>query len=197
MYNSALLFNPSQAEDIQYLNGDNPETSSGWEYKRQYAGHTHQAGSFLKWEDEMKAVRRAGSVGNTAVIATNHLSRIMSLTGTNMMTNPQRYALIVLHVMGHNAGLDHSTKEKEAGNWFSPITTGSGLVRRINDGFSYDDVVFGSSKAAKVFRNFTKSYFNPYGWNGNPNNSLFLMDSIFKNNYLDLFLRFSKNDYKN
>ncbi|AFM02645.1 RHS repeat-associated core domain protein [Bernardetia litoralis DSM 6794] len=202
MYSDATFFNPTVL-DLKSLKGSRIEVASGWTFSRKYAGSSNSSRGYRTWEDEIKIMRYNNSVGNTAAFATNLMkTQLIDIVGS--MTKPQRYALAILHVMGHNAGLDHVNDTSKGitndeinmiENWESPITTGQGLARRIYDGLvSYDDLVFGTSKSSKVWRSFVKGYFNPYAWNGNLNNSLFLMDSILRNEHLDLFFNFSKHD---
>ena len=96
------------------------------------------------------------------------------------------YSYVVLHVMGHNAGL----ADPKNRNINSPMASGSYLVDFINGRGTYKTLVFGGDKNASVFRYFIRNYFNSNRWNGNPSNSNRLKQTIINNTFFDLYLKF-------
>ncbi len=136
-----------------------PESTSGWKYSN---------GKMIS------AI--GGSHTNLGAVSLEHTMGKLSMIGDSRIavSRPQFLAMIILHMMGHTSGLDHTLGVSD-----DIQSSGSGLLRLLESGRSYNSIIHGNTSSGHfIWQNFVKNYFSST-WNGNPNAS-FAGDITFK-----------------
>ena len=105
--------NSNYIHKLSSLNKEKPEVATGWEL------------------DPYGKIQKAGG-GNTAYIATDQLGFTLGYK----LEKHQVIAIMIFHVMIHNAGIQHGTQD-----WTAPIAYGRRLQYMAENNFTYDMIV--------------------------------------------------------
>lgn len=187
MYNTVKKIYPNSGfeEEIAGLNSSNFESATGWSYHR-IAAYQDKLLRHPPKSQSIAVNTYSKTQANLAVFSTTGIKNARWLTGNHpipQMKNSQLYALIILHVMGHNAGLQHP---KTPVKWVSPIANGDRLWELIKGSFTYESIAQPDRKdksikpdlSYKLWERFVRSYFDSNRWNGNVRNSSLFLDFI-------------------
>jgi RHS repeat-associated protein len=180
MNDAVIDLHPTSKFDNLVLNAGRPEYATGWKFIKD-----KNTGQFTTKPNKDKP-------GNFAVISSN--SYDSHYTSGKKMSRGDFFALVILHVMGHNAGLNDPGGQA---HMISPMASGAKFANMLENNLSIKDIVFNKQPYTKIFRGFVKSYFSSDLWNGNPGNSHSLIynlenQPIWKNNLFMPYLQIER-----